>query len=72
MLIRQLFVNKSSDGSLKKSRTREENGAVMRTLAYIQLCVRLRVGHAGRCQFPLPSAESEPAPLGLRVLCLHK
>lgn len=44
----------------------------MRTLAHVQLRVRLWVCHVGRCQFPLPSAESEPAPLGPGVLCLLK
>lgn len=37
----------------------------MRTGAHIRLRVRLWVCHAGRCQFPLPRAQSDPLHLGL-------
>lgn len=70
---KQLSLNtQSCSGSTENVGKKVVNGAVMRTGAHIQLCVRLWVCHASRCQFPLPSTESEPAPLGLGGFCLLK
>lgn len=61
-LLKQQVNTQSLRGWLKEVETEKKIGLWGRLWAYNQLCVRLRVCHASRCQFPLPTLQNLKPP----------
>lgn len=61
-LLNQQVNTQSLRGWLKEVETEKKIGLWGRLWAYNQLCVRLRVCHASRCQFPLPTLQNLKPP----------